>query len=68
MKSGYIAYFCNYATSKDRTDVINRLKNIKAFGFKPLISFSIALPMTLISPLKVSMQLKELAIDTFKGS
>ena len=68
MKSGYIAYFCNYATSKDRTDVINRLKNIKVFGFKPLISFSIALSMTLISLLKVSMQLKELAIDTFKGS
>ena len=37
-------------------------------GFKPLISFSIALSMTLISFLKVSMQLKELAIDTFKGS
>ena len=29
MKSGYIAYFSNYATSKDRTDAINRLKNNK---------------------------------------
>ena len=28
MKSGYIAYFSNYATSKDRTDAVNGLKTV----------------------------------------
>ena len=48
---------------------LNKKKTYKAVSYTHLfISFSIALSMTLISLLKVSMQLKELAIDTFKGS
>lgn len=41
---------------------------IKALGFKPLISLSMVMSIALISFLKVSMQLNELAIETLSGS
>lgn len=41
---------------------------IKALGFNPLISFSMAVSISLILLLKVSIQLKELAIDAFNSS